>query len=76
MPVYHLRTHPAASLFVIKKDGRREEYNRKKLLAGISRACEKRPWKQELSNISSMILKPNFSISGVKFHRSLSATAL
>ena len=32
-----------ASLFVIKKDERREEFNRDKLLAGIHRACEKRP---------------------------------
>ena len=32
-----------ASLFVIKKDERREEFNRDKLLVGIRRACEKRP---------------------------------
>jgi transcriptional repressor NrdR len=32
-----------ASLFVIKKDQRREEFNREKLLAGIRKACEKRP---------------------------------
>jgi transcriptional repressor NrdR len=32
-----------ASLFVIKKDGRREEYDREKLLAGIRIACGKRP---------------------------------
>ena len=32
-----------ASLFVIKKDERREEFNRNKLLAGIRKACEKRP---------------------------------
>jgi transcriptional repressor NrdR len=32
-----------ASLFVIKKDGRREEYDRDKLLAGIGKACQKRP---------------------------------
>jgi len=32
-----------ASLFVVKKDGRREEFNRDKLLIGIRRACEKRP---------------------------------
>ena len=32
-----------ASLFVIKKDGRREEFNREKLLQGIRKACEKRP---------------------------------
>ncbi len=32
-----------ASLFVIKKDGRREEFDRDKLLSGIRKACEKRP---------------------------------
>ena len=32
-----------ASLFVIKKDQRREEFNKTKLLAGIRKACEKRP---------------------------------
>ncbi len=32
-----------AGLFVIKKDERREEYDRNKLQAGIRRACEKRP---------------------------------
>ena len=31
------------SLFVIKKDGRREEFDRDKLLGGIRKACEKRP---------------------------------
>ena len=30
-------------IFVIKKDGRREEFSRDKLLLGIRRACEKRP---------------------------------
>ena len=32
-----------ASLFVIKKDKRREEFSRDKLLSGIRKACEKRP---------------------------------
>lgn len=32
-----------ASLFVIKKDLRREEFDKNKLLAGIRKACEKRP---------------------------------
>jgi transcriptional repressor NrdR len=32
-----------ASLFVIKKDGRREEFRREKVLTGIRKACEKRP---------------------------------
>ena len=31
------------NLFVIKKDRRREEFNRDKLLSGIRKACEKRP---------------------------------
>ncbi|MDQ2908449.1 MAG: transcriptional regulator NrdR [Candidatus Eremiobacteraeota bacterium] len=33
----------APRLFVVKKDGRREQYNRDKLLTGLRRACEKRP---------------------------------
>ena len=36
------RVQPA-SLFVIKKDQRREEFTRGKLLNGIRKACEKRP---------------------------------
>ena len=32
-----------AELIVIKKDGRREQFNRDKLKAGIVKACEKRP---------------------------------
>jgi len=31
------------NIFVVKKDGRREEYNRNKLYAGVRKACEKRP---------------------------------
>lgn len=31
------------SMRVIKKDGRREAFDRKKILAGVIRACEKRP---------------------------------
>ncbi|OUM93868.1 MAG: transcriptional regulator NrdR [Thermobacillus sp. ZCTH02-B1] len=30
-------------LFVIKKDGRREEFSRDKILRGLLKACEKRP---------------------------------
>jgi transcriptional repressor NrdR len=32
-----------SSLYVIKKDLRHEEFNKEKLLAGIRKACEKRP---------------------------------
>jgi len=33
----------APRLFVVKKDGRREQYNRDKILSGLRRSCEKRP---------------------------------
>ena len=32
-----------AALMVIKKDGRREPFDRKKILSGLTKACEKRP---------------------------------
>ncbi|MCL5411164.1 MAG: transcriptional regulator NrdR [Patescibacteria group bacterium] len=37
-------------LTVVKKDGRREQFDRGKLLAGIVRACEKRPISLEMIN--------------------------
>ena len=33
----------ATRLFVVKKDGRREQYSREKMLNGLRKACEKRP---------------------------------
>lgn len=33
----------APRLYIVKKDGRREPYNRDKVLAGLRKACEKRP---------------------------------
>jgi transcriptional repressor NrdR len=33
----------APRLFVVKKDGRREQYSRDKILTGLRRSCEKRP---------------------------------
>ena len=46
-------------LYVVKKDGRREPFERTKLLTGLTRACEKRPipretiehWADEISGI-------------------------
>lgn len=35
-----LEEHP---LLVVKRDGRRESFDRKKVLAGVIKACEKRP---------------------------------
>ncbi len=37
----------AVALYLIKKDGRREEFSRDKLLAGVRKACEKRPLARE-----------------------------
>ncbi len=43
-------------LFVIKKDGRRERFNKEKIRKGIMRACEKRPISIEtISNIVDKI---------------------
>jgi len=38
---------PEIEIIVIKKDMRRENYNRDKLMTGIVRACEKRPVSRE-----------------------------
>lgn len=34
-------------LMVVKKDGRREPFNREKILSGLTRACQKRPISME-----------------------------
>jgi transcriptional repressor NrdR len=36
-----------APMMVVKKDGRREQYSREKLLTGLVKACEKRPVSSE-----------------------------
>lgn len=36
-----------SELRVVKKDGRREAYDRAKIVAGIRKACEKRPVSEE-----------------------------
>ncbi len=52
------------SLMVIKKDGRRESFDRKKILAGITKACEKRPISiqqiEELTNKIEYTLQSKF----------------
>ncbi len=35
-------------VFVIKKDGRREPFDRTKVIAGLTKACEKRPISREV----------------------------
>ena len=34
-------------LMVVKRDGRREDFSREKLISGISKACQKRPISQQ-----------------------------
>lgn len=38
---------PEVNIIVVKKDGRRERFDRQKLLNGVTRACEKRPVSRE-----------------------------
>lgn len=40
-------TVESIELVVVKRDGRREPFNREKLLRGLLKACEKRPIKRE-----------------------------
>lgn len=52
------------SLLVIKKDSRREAFDRKKILSGIIRACEKRPVSVEkmedmVTQVERLIQKKN-----------------
>jgi len=51
---------------VVKKDGRREPFDRKKIIAGIRRACEKRPVSS--STIEKIVdrLEIAFQESGLK----------
>jgi transcriptional repressor NrdR len=48
----------AARLFIVKKDGRREPYSRDKVLAGLRRACEKRPVSEDsMQEIAESVLR-------------------
>lgn len=49
--------------FVIKKDGRREPFNREKLLKGIQAACQKRP--VGLAQLESLVDRISLWITGL-----------
>ena len=52
----------APRLFVVKKDGRREQYSRDKILSGLRRACEKRPVSDaQMEDIVSGLERSNFA---------------
>ena len=38
-------------LMVMKRDGRREEFSREKLMAGLQKACQKRPVSQDAIDV-------------------------
>lgn len=58
---------------VIKKDGRREPFDRKKILAGIQKACEKRPISiQQLEELADKI---EYTLQS-KFEKEVDASAI
>jgi len=62
-----------ATLRVIKRDGRHEEFDRKKLLSGVERACEKRPISaQQIESLVDAILSELES----EYEREVSSTAI
>jgi len=61
------------SLMVVKKDGRRESFNRQKILTGIRRACEKRPiGVEEMERIVDEIEKKLYT----SFEREIKASVI
>ena len=61
------------SMRVIKKDGRREAFDRQKILAGIIRACEKRP--VGLEKMEEIVTQVERSIQK-KFDREVSSSRI
>ncbi|OGP86313.1 MAG: transcriptional regulator NrdR [Deltaproteobacteria bacterium RBG_13_65_10] len=51
---------------VVKKDGRREPFDRKKIMLGIQKACEKRPVSVDTTEQVVEKLEKRFQESGVK----------
>jgi transcriptional repressor NrdR len=62
-----------ATLRVIKRDGRHEEFDRRKLINGVARACEKRPISsQQIEALVDSIISELES----EFEREVSSTAI
>jgi transcriptional repressor NrdR len=62
-----------ATLRVIKRDGRHEEFDRKKLVGGVERACEKRPISsQQIESLVDSIIGELES----EYEREVSSTAI
>lgn len=62
-----------APMMVVKKDGRREQYSREKLLTGLLKACEKRPVSRE--QLEKIVEEIESAIFG-KFKNEVKSTEL
>lgn len=62
-----------APMMVVKRDGRREQYSREKLLTGLLKACEKRPVSRE--QLEKIVDEIEATIFG-KFKNELKSTEL
>ena len=51
---------------IIKKDNRREPFDRQKILQGLERACEKRPVSLELREVLVAKIEKNLQAAGEK----------
>lgn len=60
-------------IFVIKKDGSRQEFDREKLLRGLLRACEKRPIERDV--LESIVDDIEYSVSS-SFDKEISSSEL
>ena len=61
-------------MMVVKKDGRREEYSREKLLGGLLKACEKRPVSREqiervIDDIETVLFSRGNAVAQVVYSR-------
>lgn len=62
-----------SSPMVIKKDGRRESFDRKKILSGIKKACEKRPISTQ--QLEELVDKIEYTLQS-KFEKEVDASAI
>jgi len=61
------------SLIVIKRDGRREPFDRKKILAGLQKACEKRPISTQ--RLEEMVDKIEYTLQS-RFDKEVESTQI
>jgi len=61
-------------LFVVKKDGRREQYTREKILGRLRKACEKRPISEsQMEGVAADLERELFAAAKAKCRRRWSA---